>query len=350
MTAIPYFLVYLTPAIALLGWWFGGIGLFATPIYMFVAIPVADLLSGHDTENPEDAAKRAENPLFNLALRAWVPIQIGLLGGAMWMVSTGAFSTLEFAALTLAAGLMNTAIGINIAHELMHRKSKVDRALAEITMAGVSYTHFCVEHVSGHHRNVGTPMDPATAHLGESVYAFLPRSLWGGLVSAWDIETTRTQRRKIPWYSLNNRRLRYSLTLAAIYVGIGAFFGPLALLFFALQSALAVSLLEVINYIEHYGLYRDQLPNGRYETVQPRHSWNSDFRLTNWFLFNLQRHADHHAHASRPYWELRHFPEGPQLPLSYPSMLLVALVPPLWSSVMDHRVVAERERLVDLAA
>ena len=211
MNAIPYFLVYLTPAVALAGWWMGGLGLWATPLYLFVAIPIADLMTGHDTEDPDTVA-RARNPLFDVALRAWMPIQIAMLVVALATVARGELSTVEIVALTLALGLMNTAIGINIAHELMHRKATVDRALAEILMAGVSYTHFCIEHVHGHHRHVGTPRDPATARLGESVYAFLPRTLWGSVKSAWEIESTRTKRRRIPWYSLANRRLRYLLT------------------------------------------------------------------------------------------------------------------------------------------
>ena len=215
MTALPYFLIYLTPAIALAGWWVGGIGLWATPIYLFVAIPIADLLAGHDTANPDTEA-RARNGLFDLAVRAWMPVQIGLLATALAVVAGGALSAVEVVALVVALGLMNTAIGINVAHELMHRKTRGDRALAEILMASVSYTHFCVEHVHGHHRHVCTPHDPATARLGESLYAFLPRTLWGGLKSAWEIEGVRTRRRGIPWYSLKNRRLRYPLGLATL--------------------------------------------------------------------------------------------------------------------------------------
>ena len=350
MAAIPYFLIYLTPIVAAIGWWLGGVGLFATPLYLFVAIPIADLLAGHDTHNPDDADARGNNPLFNLALRGWVPVQMLMLVGVLAWVGGGSATAVELGAAILALGLMNTSIGINVAHELMHRKSKGDRALAEGLMASVSYTHFCVEHVSGHHRNVGTPADPATARLGESVYTFLPRTLWGGVKSAWHLESARTARRKIPAYSWANRRLRYPLFLAMAYVGVALLSGPVGVFVFAAQGAVAFCLLEVINYVEHYGLAREQLPNGRYESVQPHHSWNSDFRLTNWFLFNLQRHADHHAHASRPYWSLRHFPEGPQLPLSYASMVLIALVPPLWRAVMDRRVWIERRRLMSAAA
>jgi alkane 1-monooxygenase len=250
---------------------------------------------------------------------------------------------LDIVLLAVGTGVLTVGGGINIAHELMHRSRPLDQALAEVLMTSVSYPWFCVEHVLGHHRNVATPADPATARPGESVYAFLPRTLVGGLRSAWALERDRVRRRKLAPFGPRDRRTRYGAWLVLMY-GTLAALGWQAVLFFAVQSLVAVLLLEVTNYLEHYGLQRAPLPGGRFERVQPHHSWNSAHRLTGRFLFNLPRHADHHAWASRPYWQLRHWPDAPQLPAGYTTMLIVALVPPLWRAIMDPRVERVRQR------
>ena len=207
-------------------------------------------------------------------------------------------------------------------------------------MTSVTYPHFCVEHVEGHHRNVGTPADPATARLGESVYRFVPRSVLGGLASAWRIERRRAARLGLRRWSWRDRRVRMGLLTAALYAAVALAFGWAGVLFFAAQSAVAVGQLEVINYLEHYGLSRREVGPGRYERVGAEHSWESAHRLTAWYLFNLPRHADHHARASRPYWNLDHSEASPQLPWGYSTVFLMALVPPLWRRVMDPRVPA----------
>jgi alkane 1-monooxygenase len=226
----------------------------------------------------------------------------------------------------------------------MHRKTKLHRAGAEILMTSVSYTHFCVEHVLGHHRKVATAEDPATSRFGESFYRFYPRTLIGSLVSAWRLEGERCRKRGISAWSLRNRRTRYALVLAAVYAGVGLAFGPLGLGLFIAQGVVAFSLLEAINYIEHYGLTRRRLASGRFERVRPEHSWNSAHRVSNWYLFNLARHSDHHYLASREYDRLRHHGSAPQLPSGYAAMVLAALVPPLWFRIMNPRVEAWNAR------
>jgi alkane 1-monooxygenase len=220
----------------------------------------------------------------------------------------------------------------------MHRRARWARALAELLMTSVSYPHFCIEHVLGHHRHVATPRDPASARLGETVFAFYARCVVGSLCSAWSLERERLSRAGQRAGTLRDRRLRYGLLLAGAYGLAGWSAGGLGLLVFAAQSVVGFSLLEVINYLEHYGLGRRELVPGHYERVRPEHSWNASQRLSNHYLFNLARHADHHANASRPYERLRHQDDAPQLPAGYATMLLLALVPPLWFRVMNPRV------------
>jgi alkane 1-monooxygenase len=239
-------------------------------------------------------------------------------------------------------GIVGSAVGITLAHELMHRTNRLDRALAEAIMTSVSYPWFSIEHVHGHHKRIGTPDDPATSRFGESLYAFLPRTLRGGLKSALEFERTRAVRRNYGRFDLRNRFVRYAATTTTLWVAIYLLLGPLGLLAFVGQSVVAIILLETINYIEHYGLQRavvgERGGKKTYERVQPRHSWNSSHVASNRFLSNLARHSDHHANANRPYELLRHIEAAPQLPAGYGGMFLIAFVPPLYFHVMDPLV------------
>ena len=329
--ALPFALVYLPAATLLVGIALGGYATALTPLVVFVALPLVDAAVGHDTATFTDG-----NPWFDRLLRLWVPVQAVLLAVVLHHVTTRPLAWYELAGILGSTALVTGGAGITIAHELMHRKAPLDRALAEGLMLMASYPHFCIEHVLGHHRNVATPDDPATSRLGESLYAYLPRVLWGSLRSAAHLESERTRKRGISWYDPRHRLTRYTAELIVLLVIAAVAFGPAGAAFFLAQGALAALLLETINYVEHYGLTRERTGD-RWETVQPRHSWNANHRVSNWWLFNLQRHADHHAHASRPYWQLRALDDGPQLPASYPAMIVLALFPPLWFRVMDPR-------------
>ncbi len=337
----PFWLSFTMAVAAGLGIAFGGQWIVVLPVLIFVVVPIADALSGLRTENPAEG--EAASPFADLALYLWVPVQLALVSGLVWRASQGAYSSLELAWLCFIVGLTTGAGGINVAHELMHRASKFARGCAEVLMTSVSYTHFCVEHVHGHHRWVATPRDPASARRGEGLLFFWPRSVIGGLVSAWHIETERRKKGRNDSL-LSDARIRYALLLGGSYGLVGTLAGPLGLVAFAGQSLVAILLLETINYIEHYGLERKEIAPGRWERVRPQHSWNASHRISNWYLFNLQRHSDHHYIASRPYWALRHYDNVPQLPFSYPTAFLVALAPPLWRAIMDPRVVAWNAR------
>lgn len=329
MNALRFGVIYGIVAIYLVSLWLGGWYLLAVPLVSFGLIPGLDELLPKDRSEPE------RRPLLHdLVLRLYVPVHFFAMAAALWKASS--MTALELPLMALALGVLTGAGAINVAHELMHRADKVDKGAAELLMLSASYPWFCVEHVLGHHRWVATPKDPATARLGETLYRFLPRTLLGGLRSFWSIERDVAARRGIPWYSLRDRRTRYALELIALYAALSWLGGPVVGLFLA-QSAVAVLLLEVINYVEHYGLMREEVRPGEFERVKPEHSWNSHHVASAALLFNLPRHADHHAHASRPYHQLRAWPGAPELPLGYPAMVLLALVPPLWFRLMDGR-------------
>lgn len=344
LRSLQYSILFTVPAAVALGLLWGGFWTYFTPFYLFVLIPALDHFGGVDTQNPNENTNQ-NNALFQLWLILWVPAQLLILGWALLHITQNTLQTFELVGLTLSVGMMAGGGGINIAHEMMHRKNNTHRALAEILMTSVSYTHFCVEHVLGHHKYVGTPKDPATSRKNENLYAFLPRTFFGGLLSAWRLETERVENRQLTW-TLKDRRFRYSVVYAIVLGTLIVNFGLLGLLFFLGQSATAILLLEVINYVEHYGLQRHQLENGRYERVLPKHSWNSAHRLTNALLVHLPRHADHHYMASRQYQDLRHIEDSPQLPTGYAAMVLLALIPPLWKRVMNPKVEGWNQRVL----
>lgn len=342
MRVIPYFLVLMLPAMMVASAQWGGLWTFFPVVFTFIAVPLLDAVLEQDQANPDEAA--GHERLFDIPLLLWVPVEVLSTLYVLYAVTHNDYSTAELCGLILSLGVINGAGGINIAHELMHRKQGVYRAGAEILMTIVSYTHFCVEHILGHHRFVATPEDPATSRLGESVYRFYPRTVLGSVASAWRLERERCAKKGIAWYSLRDRRTRYLLVLAGVYAGLLFGIGAFAAAMFAVQGVIAFSLLEVINYIEHYGLQRRKLDSGRYERVRPEHSWNSAHLVSNLYLFNLARHSDHHYLASREYDRLRHHESAPQLPTGYAGMVILALFPPLWFRVMDHRVEAWNAR------
>ncbi len=332
-SALPFGLVYTVPASLLLGFILGGPWAFSTVVWVFVLTPLLDRVGGLRTEATEPG-----HWLFDGWLWLWPLVHGALLIAVLLRVTSGTVGVLESVGLVLSVGIVAGGGGINIAHELMHRTSAPARATAEGLMTLVTYPHFCVEHVLGHHRNVATPDDPASARRGEAVYPFLVRSVVGGARSAWKLEGQRVAKRPEQRWTWRDRRLRHPVLIVLLYAATGLAFGAMGVLILAAQSVVAVALLEVINYVEHYGLSRQQTGDGRYERVMPRHSWNSAHRITGWYLFNLPRHADHHYEAKRAYPELRHLDDSPQLPLGYATMVLVALVPPLWFRVMNPRV------------
>lgn len=312
-----------------------------TPVVFYGVIPLADLIFGEDRSNPPESAVPAleRSRYYRYATYLAIPMQYVSLLFGVWAATTLPLPWWAYLGLVLSVG-MTSGVGINTGHELGHKTDRLEQWLAKLALAPSGYGHFFVEHNRGHHVRVATPEDPASSRFGESFYAFLPRSVIGSLRSAWRLERERLARRGLPVWSVHNHNLQaWALTLL-LFAALTATFGWMALPFLVLQAVYGFSLLEVVNYLEHYGLLRARREDGRYERCQPRHSWNSNHIVTNLLLYQLQRHSDHHAHPTRSYQALRHFDDAPQLPSGYASMILLAYVPPLWFRVMDPKVVA----------
>ncbi len=315
--------------------------LWAGPILLYAVIPLFDLLVGTDTSNPPESAtdQLESDHYYRNIVFAYIPAQWVLTAVGAWMVATQGLNAVQILGLVFTCGAIN-GIGINTAHELGHKTNSLERWMAKLALAPVMYGHFFVEHNRGHHKNVATPEDPASSRMGETLWAFLPRTVIGSFRSAWNIEKARLNRLGKSVWSIDNENLQAFAITIVMFGALTAALGWVALPFLIIQAAYGASLLEVVNYLEHYGLKRRKLDSGRYERCQPEHSWNSNHTVTNLFLYQLQRHSDHHAHPTRRYQALRHFEESSQLPSGYASMILLAYFPPLWFRVMDRKVVA----------
>ena len=309
-------------------------------ILVHAIIPALDVLFGEDAVNPPEAALNAlvKDRYYSWVLYAFVPLQLLATVAGAWLAATGDLPWYDLLGLAVSVGMVN-GVAINTAHELGHKKDKVDRWLSRISLAPTFYGHFYVEHNRGHNKNVSTPNDPASSRLGETFWAFWPRTVMGSLRSAWHLEAERLARAGKSVWSLSNENLQSWAMSVVLWGALLAVLGWVVLPFLLIQAVYGFSLLEVVNYLEHYGLLRRQLPDGRVERCLPEHSWNSNHMVTNLFLYHLQRHSYHHANPTRHYQALRHFEESPQLPGGYAAMMFLAYVPPLWFAVMDKRVI-----------
>jgi alkane 1-monooxygenase len=247
-------------------------------------------------------------------------------------------STLDKLGLMVTVGFV-AGIAINAAHELGHRRARAEEWLAKIALAQSCYGHFYVDHDRGHHVQVATPEDPASSRMGQSVYTFIPTSALGSLRRAWTTEGARLRARDLPRWHHHNDVLNAWVISAGLFVVLATWFGPQVLPWLLGQAVIGICLLESVSYLEHYGLRRQRRPDGGYEPVHPGHSWNSNTIIANLFLFQVQRHSDHHLNPHRRYQTLHHLHDAPQLPAGYGTMLLLAYLPPLWRHVMDHRVI-----------
>ncbi len=335
--------VPLLPVLGLLGARATGWGAFywSGPLWIYVGIPLLDAVLGEDRSNPPETAVAGleEDRYYRWCTYLYLPLQYGGLVLVTWWVARHHLAPVDLVGWALTVGLVGGA-GINAAHELGHKRAGAERWLSRVALAQTCYGHFYVEHNRGHHSRVATPEDPASARYGESFWAFLPRTVAGSVASAWALERGRLARTGRRPGSVRNKVLQAWALSVALYVPLVAWLGLRVVPFLAVQVVFGFSLLEVVNYVEHYGLLRAELPTGRYERCQPRHSWNSNHVASNLALYNLERHSDHHANPTRRYQTLRHFDEAPQLPSGYGLMIGLAYVPPLWRSVMDPRVVA----------
>ncbi|MCU0901991.1 MAG: alkane 1-monooxygenase [Cypionkella sp.] len=344
--ALPFWLSLGTIPVAFLSIGLGGIFVLLMPLYSWGLFSLLDALTGLNEDNADPNIPEDDLSLYTLLTKIWFPIQFAVLCFMLWFVPQAGHLTLaEKFGLFFGMGVMSGTIGINYSHELMHQKSKLERWLADLLLATVLYGHFRSEHLRVHHLYVGTPRDAVTARYNENFHRFFPRVLRESWLSAFRAEKSMLARRKLPWHHRSNPFWRYWALQGAMLLIALALGGWLGLLLFTFQALVAVWQLELVNYIEHYGLTRRHLGEGKYEHVLPRHSWNASHRASNWLLINLQRHSDHHYKPDRRFPLLQTYAEGeaPQLPYGYPLMTLAALVPPLWRRMMNPRVRAWRK-------
>ncbi|MBA6155972.1 alkane 1-monooxygenase [Tenacibaculum sp. S7007] len=309
-------------------------------ITFFGAVPLAELFFKPNKENftKEEAQKEKENKLYTAILYATVPIQVFFLGWFFFAIQETGLTNLEIVGRITAMGIMCSAIGINVGHELGHRNNRFDELLGEILLLTSINTHFLPYHNAGHHLNVATPKDAATARKNEILYTFLFRSHITSYYQAWEAENTRLKSTNRSWFHIQNRMLIYTICNVLLVGGIYFFFGSFVTLAFLAAAVFGILQLETVNYIEHYGLLRKKNEHGRYERVKRTHSWNSDHVIGQAMLFNLSRHSDHHYNGSKHYQLLKTLPESPQMPTGYPGMMLLSLIPPLWFSVMNKKL------------
>jgi len=340
MNGLKYFLAYLLPIGTFIALYFHGWLSFFTVVEAFVAIPLIELMMKESPSNIESQRETqvSSTRFYDLLLYSIVPIHYALLLLFLYTVSYLQLSKFELIGITLSMGIQCGAIGINVAHELGHRKNKFERFLARLLLLSSLYLHFIVEHNRGHHTYVATPNDPATARKNEPIYTFWIRTIVFSFLSAWHIEKTQLAKRGISTWSLRSEMIQLILVQVLFLTLIYFSFGLIALISFMGAAFIGILLLEAVNYVEHYGLLRKEISAGKYERVQPWHSWNSDYPLGRIMLFELTRHSDHHYMASRKYQILRHLPESPQLPTGYPGSILLSLIPPIWFGVINPRL------------
>jgi alkane 1-monooxygenase len=345
---VPMFLFAGWGLVALTGlgvfWWIG-------PIFIYLLIPALDLLIGADPTNPPEdvVAWLEQDRYYRWVTYAFLPLQYVAIFTGFWLMTRhGGLSVVDRLGIAFTLGTLN-GIAINTAHELGHKKEHLERWFAKIALAPSAYGHFFIEHNRGHHVRVATPEDPASSRLGESFWSFLPRTVIGSLRNGWSLERSRLRRMGKRTLSPRNDILNAWAMTVVLWALLLVLFGVGIAPYLLIQAVFAFCLLEAVNYLEHYGLVRQQLANGRWERVNPRHSWNNNNVTTNLFLYHLQRHSDHHANPTRRYQALRHFDESPQLPSGYATMIVLSYVPPLWRRVMDKRVLAHYGGDVTLA-
>jgi alkane 1-monooxygenase len=338
--AWKYAAVFLLPLLTWISFYLDGWFTFIPLIFAFGIIPIADFISGENPNNLSYAEKElaAADVLYDWLVYATVPIQVATLVAFFYEINSEPNQLHELVGKTLGMGIMCGVLGINVAHELGHRSAAHERVLAKILLSTTLFLHFYIEHNRGHHRNVGTPQDPATARKNESIYKFWTRVVPGSFLSAWNIVRKERERKKLKVWSLRNEIIGFVIIELVICLVVFFAFGFLTLLCFLSAAIIGWLLLETVNYIEHYGLERKKVNEFRYEDVTPVHSWNSDFVVGRLVLFELTRHSDHHYEPSKHYQLLESMNGASQLPAGYPAMMLLALFPPFWFRIMNRRL------------
>lgn len=314
---------------------------FAGPLVLHVIIPSIDHMMGVDPDNPPEQAiaDLEDDPYYVRVVKLFIPFQYVANIYGLYLASKQSTSLIDRIMIGHMLGVVN-GVAINTAHELSHKSGKLEHYLSHLALAPTGYNHFRIEHPYGHHRRVATPEDPTSSQMGETFWQFWPRTVVGSFKSAIEIETRRLQRKGKKFWSLDNELLQGWGMSAAYHALTIKMFGTGILPTQIAQALQGITLFEAVNYMEHYGLKREDLGNGRYARTMPEHSWNNNSKFSNVLLYQLQRHSDHHAYPTRSFQSLRHYEDVPQLPMGYASLFLPVMIPKLWFNLMDERVIA----------
>lgn len=336
---LKYFLALTVPLLAYFSFNGTGIITYAPMIEAFLLIPILELFFKPNSNNLSNAEEEMakEDKSYDIVLYLLVPVIYFLL----WEFLISMRETLTFSdrlGRILSMGLVCGGYGINVAHELGHRNNKFEQFLSKTLLLSSLYMHFFIEHNRGHHKRVSTKEDPSSARYGENIFSFWIRSVFTGYISAWNIEFSRLKRLKKFKFSLENEMLRFQIIQVLFISSIYFVYGTQITIYFLFAAVMGFLLLETVNYIEHYGLQRKININGKYERVQPFHSWNSNHPVGRIMLFELSRHSDHHFNASRKYQVLKNHDNSPEMPTGYPGMMILSLIPPLWFYIMNKRI------------
>ncbi len=343
MKDLKYLAAYSIPVVAVIGLVYRDIWAFLTPFYAFGLIPLLEVIFAEDPSNlsETEVSNKKNSFLFDLMLYLNLPMVYGIILYFFYSLSWANYTSTELIGLTFSVGIVLGGNGINVAHELGHRRKKWENILGKTLLLPALYMHFYIEHNFGHHKNAATAQDPASARYNQSVYAFWIRSMVYQYFNAWRIQNKLLKRDSRGFFSIKNDLLWYTLFQLGYLCAVYLIFGATALIVSVAIAITAAVLLETINYIEHYGLSRKKLDSGRYERVQKIHSWNSNHVLGRIMLYELTRHSDHHYKASKKYQLLDCHEESPQMPYGYPTSMMLSLIPPLWFKIMNKRIPVE---------
>lgn len=337
--ALKYLFVYIVPVVVIFSISSSGIWTFTALILLFGILPFLELFTKGSTENmtqvEEDMALK--NIGYDLLLYSLVPIQYFTVVYFLYSISDEHLTLASKIGMTIAMGLSCGVLGINAAHELGHRSTWYEQLMSKMLLLTSMYMHFFIEHNRGHHKNVSTDEDPASAKYGENIYRFYVRTITESWISAWRLEIDRLNKSGFSFWSFRNEMIVFQVIQISFLAVIYFVFGFSIMLWYFAAAHIGFMLLETVNYIEHYGLRRKKIGN-RYERTLPIHSWNSNHPYGRLVLLELSRHSDHHYLATRKYQVLRHFDESPQMPTGYPGMMILALVPPLWFRLMHKEI------------
>ena len=346
MRDLKYLFAYTIPLSAFISFESTGLGTYSSVIYAFMVLPFLDLIAGNRTENLSENEVNTKKTkwIFDVMLYLNLPIVFGLLYLVFSKIETQQYAGYELIGLGLSAGILLATNAINVAHELGHRTPYFEKLIGKCLYIPCLYMHFYIEHNFGHHMNVATPNDGATAKYNQTVFSFWVTSVTRQYVDSWKCQMKLLKAEKKHFFSVKNDMFWYHLIQPTYLFGVFYFFSMNVMLFSIAIGVVSFLFLESINYIEHYGLRRFKTASGRYERVQPHHSWNSNFNIGRIVLYELTRHSDHHFKSSKKYQLLNSYEQSPTLPFGYPASILLSFIPPLWFKIMNPLVPKEMKK------